>query len=86
MKHDAMPRGADALLQVDGGAALLVHDADLERVARQAERVLDAVEQLVGEGDLLGPVHLRFDDVDRAGAAVAERCPPLQVVHGDERR
>ena len=43
----------------------------------EPQRVLDAVEQLVGEGDLLGPVHLRLDDVDRAGAAVPEavRCP-----------
>ena len=33
--------------------------------------VLDAVEQLVGEGDFVRPVHLRLDDIDRAGAAVA---------------
>ena len=35
--------------------------------------VLDAPEQLVGEGDLVGAVHLRLDDVDRARAAVAQR-------------
>ena len=47
---------------------------DLDRVARQAEQVLDRVEQLVGERDFLRPVHLRLDDIDRAGAAVAERA------------
>ena len=47
---------------------------DLHGVARQAESVLDAGEELVGEGDLVGPVHLRLDDVDRAGAAVARRA------------
>ena len=78
-------RGADACLEVDGGAPLLVHDADLDRVARQAQRIFDAVEQLVREGDLVWPVHLRLDDVDRAGAAVARAARALQVVHGDER-
>ena len=41
MKNTRDLRGADALLEVDGGAPLLVHDADLEGVARQAEHVLD---------------------------------------------
>ena len=75
----------DAFLEIDRGAPLLVHDADLERVAGKAERVLGAVEQLVGEGDFLGPVHLGLDDVDRAGAAVPEAGIALDVVHGDER-
>ena len=72
-------RSAAALMQafeVDGGAALLVHDADLDRVLRQAEHVLDAAEQLDGERHLVGAVHLRLDDVDRAGAAVAQRPLP----------
>jgi hypothetical protein len=34
---DAVLRGADALLEVDAGAPLLVHDAELHRVARQAQ-------------------------------------------------
>ena len=68
----------DARLQIDGGAALLVHDAHLQGVARQAEQVFDAREQLVGEGDLVRPVHLRLDDVDRAGAAVAAIAPALR--------
>ena len=49
---------------------------------RQAEHVLDAVEQLDGEGDLLGAVHLRLDDVDRAGAASWRSCDSAsEVVH-----
>ena len=81
MKMTRSLGGADALLEVHRGAALLVHDADLQRVAREAERVLDAAEQLDGERDLLGAVHLRLDDVDAAGAAVAVVATALQVVH-----
>ena len=69
--------GADAFLEVDGGAPLLVHEADLDGVARQTEHVLDRGEQIVGEGDLFRPVHLRLDDVDRAGPAVARMAPGL---------
>ena len=78
-------RGADARLQVDGGAPLLVHDAHLERVARQRQHVLDAGEQLVGEGHFVRPVHLRLDDIDRARAAVAQRRAAAQVVQRDQR-
>jgi len=34
--------GEDAMLEIDGRAPLFVHDADLERVAGQAQHVLDA--------------------------------------------
>ena len=85
-EHDALGRRPDAGLEVDGGAPLLVHDAHLERVAGKPQHVLDAAEQLVGEGHLVRPVHLRLDDVDRAGAAVAQRALALQVVHRDQRR
>src|SRR5690606_24549625 len=70
-------------LEVDAGAAFLVHDAHLDGVGRQPEELLDAAEDHAGEGDLVGAVHLRLDDVDRAGAGVAAR---LQVVDGDQRR
>ena len=39
---------------------------------RQAEQLLDAAEQLDGEGDLVGAVHLRLHDVHRAGARVRQ--------------
>ncbi len=72
--------GVDAGLEVGAGAPLLVHDADLDGVARQAERILDQVEQAHGQGDLVGAVHLRLDDIDRAGRAVAARA--FEVVQG----
>src|SRR5690606_23144213 len=71
----------DAGFQVDRSAALFVHDAHLDGVFRQAEQLLDATEQLVGEGDFVRAVHLGFDDVDAAGARVALA---LQVMHGDQ--
>src|SRR6201999_2611156 len=72
-EHDPVRGGLDARPEVDRGAALLVHDADLQRALRQAEDVLDAAEQLAGERDLVRPVHLRLDYVDRPGAAVGQR-------------
>ena len=75
-EHDALAHGADAFGEIDGGPALLVHDADLEGIARQAQQILDLGEQLAGEGGFLRPVHLGLDDVDRAGARVAARGRP----------
>jgi hypothetical protein len=76
-EHEALAGAADALLQIDGGAPLLVHDAELERVALHAQGVLDAGEQVHGEADLVGPVHLRLDDVHAAGAGVAQGARTL---------
>ena len=84
-KH-ARLRGPDALLEVGARAALLVHEAHLERVARQAEHILGHREELVREGDFLGAMHLRLDDVDRLLAAVAERPRLLEIVASDEAR
>ena len=56
----------DAFLEVDRGAALLVHDADLERIPLQAQGVLDTLEQSAGEGHFLRSVHLGLDDMDRS--------------------
>src|SRR3546814_15090118 len=81
-EHHPRLGGADALLEVDGGPPLLVHDPHLEGVARDPDGVLDAGEQLVGEGDLLRSVHLRLDDVDRAGAGVAKPRDRKSVVSG----
>ena len=77
-EHHAILRRVDARLQVDRGAPLLVHDAHLQRVAREAQHVLDAREDRVGECHLLGAVHLRLDDIDRAGPAVAQRPLPFR--------
>ena len=80
-KHDPVFNLADALLEVDRRAALLVHDAHLQGVERQAQRIFDAGEQLTGEGDFLGSVHLGLDDVDATGARVAELAVALEVLH-----
>ena len=63
-ERDARPRRADALAEVQRRAALLVHDPDLDGVHGEAEHLLDPREDLVGERDLVGAVHLRLDDVD----------------------
>ena len=54
---------ADAFLEVDGGAAFLVHDADLDGQRLHAQGALHPREQFHGERDFPGAVHLRFDDV-----------------------
>ncbi|MCY1303025.1 hypothetical protein D9M70_527130 [compost metagenome] len=77
----AIGRRGDAGLEVDTGAPLLVHDAHLQRVPGQPEQVLDAAEELVGEGHLGRAVHLRLDDIDAAGARVALAA---QIVQGGE--
>ena len=53
------------------GRRLLAH-ADVGAGVLSPEQRLDAGEQLDREGDLVRPVHLRLDDVDRAAAAVAD--------------
>src|SRR5690606_12841106 len=83
-EHHALARFLDAGLEVDRGAALLVHDADFQGVASQAENVFHATEQFGREGHLFRTVHLRLDDVDRAGASVLARGVALEVVHGGE--
>ena len=67
---DASRGRRDAGHEIRARTPLLVHDAHFHRVLRQAYRLLDAPEDLVGEGDFLGPMHLRLDDIDRTGAAV----------------
>ena len=71
-EHNAVGRGFDAGLEVDGGAAFLVHDADLHGALRQPQHVFDATEQLAGEGHLGRAVHFGLDDVDGTGAAIGQ--------------
>ena len=74
----------DAGGQIGGCPALLVHHPDLDRMARQGQQVLHGVEQPIGEGGLVRPVHLGFDDIDRARRAVAEPAQTFDVVNGDQ--
>ena len=75
----------DAFLEIDAGAALLVHDPELDRVTGQAEHLLDMIEGLACEGDLVGAVQLRLHDVDRAFDGIARPVGLAEVVHRDER-
>ncbi|PHK30346.1 hypothetical protein VF14_28135 [Nostoc linckia z18] len=84
-EDDAVLHRRDAGGEIGGGAALLVHHADLDGVAREPEQILDRVEQPVGEAHFLRPVHLGLHDIDGAGAAVADAAEPFQVVKRDRR-
>ncbi|MNV16865.1 hypothetical protein D3C71_1076360 [compost metagenome] len=64
--------GGDAGLEVDGRAALFVHDAELHGAVGQAQQLLDAAEQLGRKADFGRAVHLGLDDVDAALAGVAD--------------
>ena len=61
----------DAGLEVGAGATLLVHNAQLHRIARQTQDVLDHIEQAHSQGDLVGPMHFRLHHIDGASRAVA---------------
>ena len=76
--------GADAFLEVDGGAPFLVHDADFQGIPRHAEGVFHPAEQVIGKGRFLRTVHLRFDDIHRPGAAVTEFALALEVMDGNQ--
>mmetsp|Transcript_84319 Transcript_84319/g.272570 ORF Transcript_84319/g.272570 Transcript_84319/m.272570 type:complete len:336 (+) Transcript_84319:378-1385(+) len=62
--------GSDTFAQVDAGAALLVHDAHLDRVPAQSEELLCPAEDHAGECDLARAMHLGLDDVHGAHPAV----------------
>src|SRR5215208_4120295 len=83
-EHHPVGRGTDAILQIHGCSPLLVHDAHLERVPRQSQHVLDSRKESVSERDLLRTVHLRLDDVDGAGSAVAQRALAPQIMTCDQ--
>src|SRR5438445_617880 len=69
-KDEARRRFLDAGLEVDRGASLFVHDADLDGVLGQRQHLLDPGEQLARQRHLVGAVHLRLHDVNRSGTAV----------------
>ena len=49
-----------------------------------AEHLLDPAEQFAGQRHLVGAVHLRLDDIDRAGAAVLRLRVALEVVDREQ--
>ena len=84
-EDDAVLHRMDAGGEVGRRAALLVHHADLDRMARKFEQILNRVEQVIGKGAFLRPVHLGLHDVDRAAARVAERAVAFHIERGDRR-
>ncbi len=85
-EDDAFAGSADAFLEVDRGAALLVHDAHLHRVRRHTERLFDASEDFAGKGDLFRPMHLRLDDIHGAGARIHAASVGADVMERDKAR
>ena len=83
--HPALGR-RDAVHQIDAGAALLVHDAHLQRQGGQAQHGLDGAEQFVGEGHLVRPVHLGPHHINGTRRAVARLGRATQVVQADQAR
>ncbi len=81
---DALGGVLDAGLEVDRGAALLVHDADLHGIGRQRQHLLDLAEQFAGQRDLVGAMHFRLHDINRAGAAVARLRAALEIVDREQ--
>ncbi|MCY1297111.1 hypothetical protein D9M70_465380 [compost metagenome] len=79
-EDDALAGSADAFLEVDRGAALLVHDAHLHGVGGHAERLFDAREDLAGKGDFFRSVHLRLDDIHRSLAGVHAAAAVADIV------
>ena len=89
-EHHPVPGPSDALLEPERRAALLVHDPHLESALHQAEGLLHPAEQLAGQGDFVGAVHLGLDDVDRTGRRVADGSAarpshPPQIVERAQR-
>ncbi len=76
--------GGDTGFEVGAGAALFVHDAQLDGGGLHADDFFDTTKQLVGKRDFSRAVHFGLDDVNAAGAAVAQgvRRLFLQVDQG----
>ena len=83
-EHHPVLHGVDTGGKIGGCAAFLVHHPDLDRVAVETEQIFDLIEQVVGERAFFRPVHFRFDDIDRPGAAVAQLAQPFDIVHRDQ--
>ncbi|MNL06532.1 hypothetical protein D3C87_1271700 [compost metagenome] len=76
---------ANAFLEVDRGAAFLVHDAHFHGVRRHADKLFGPRENLVGEGDFLRPVHLRLDDIHGTGTGILATAGGADIVKRNQR-
>ena len=77
---------SDAFLQVDGGAALFVHNADFECVPLQTQSLFHPCEQLHCGRDFFRSVEFRLDDVDAALFAVGAFAFTLEVMDSGKHR
>ena len=85
MKQMRFGGALDAGLEVDGGAPLLVHDADLHACSAGRPSIFSTRSKSSQvERDLVRAVHLRLDDIDRAGAAVLDLGVALEVVDREQ--
>ncbi len=84
-ENQPFPHRAYALLQVDSRAALLVHDADFERIPLDTQHILDTSEQVVRECRLGRPVHFRLDDVHAVASTVRQAVRRQCIGHGTGR-
>ncbi len=66
-KRDPVTGRADTFLQIDSRATLLIHDADLHRVQRQPQCLLDHREGFIGKCNFFRAMHLGLDDINRPG-------------------
>jgi hypothetical protein len=73
---------AHAGAQIDRGAPLLVHDADLDRMGRKAQCRFHPREQQVGKSDLGWAMHLGLDDIHAAGPRISQALDLLEIMQG----
>ena len=85
-EHDTLTHSTDAFGKVDCRAAFFIHYANLDRIGLELEHVFNSSEQRVGKRDLVGAVHLRFDDIDATGATVGLHALATAVGHRASRR
>src|SRR5690606_38961615 len=69
-EHNALGGLGNGCLQVHAGAALFVHDAQLDGVGSQTQQAFHAVKNFAGKSHFVRTVHFGFDDVQRAAARV----------------
>ncbi len=74
----------DARGKVGRSPPLLIHHTDLQLMPLQPQQILDRVEQIIGEGDFLRPMHLGLHNIDAARPAINEAPVPPNVVQGNQ--
>ena len=71
-EHQPMLGRRNTSSQIHTGAPLFIHNADFDRIARQAEQILYPRKKIIGEAHFIRPVHFWFHNIDRALARIAQ--------------